>query len=148
MDVTDGDIYTTEFDNEIFDIIPKSTAEETLEKIQREINQYQQDHIGIPTDMFDKILRKREPTQFDKRSVEVDSDRLDAVFMYLVLMAHYKVLQRREDGLVKCHIRYLKSFMHWGTDRVLKALGTLEKRGVIKYEIVEDVRKPNIKLLK
>ena len=148
MDSPDRDIYITELADEELYIVPRSTAEETLEKIQKQIDQYQQDHIGIPTDMFAQILRKREPTSFDKRSVEVDPDRLDAVFMYLVLMAHYKVLQRREDGLVKCHIRYLKSFMHWGTDRVLEALGNLEKRGVIKYEIVEDVRKPNIKLLK
>jgi len=149
MDVIDNeDKYLTELDYDLLNIIPKSTAEETLEKIQRQIEQYKTDHIGIPTNMFDNILKKRDPLPFDTRTVEVNQERLDAVFMYLVLMAHYKILQKREDGLVKCHIRYLKSFIHWGTDRVLNALNFLEKEGIIKYEIIEDVRKPNIKILK
>jgi len=132
----------------VLNIIPRSTAEETLEKIQKQIEQYKHDHINVPYDMFNGILKKRNPNPINARTVEVNQEQLDAAFMYLVLMAHYKKLQRREDGMVKCHVRYLKSFMHCGSDRVRDALSFLERRGIIKYEILDDVRQPNIKILK
>ena len=146
MNVIDDDKWF-EFDEEL-SIIPKSTVEETLEKIQRHIDQHKKDHLSIPLDMFNGILKKREPNPFDERTVEVNQELLDAAIMYLVLLAHQMKLQKREDGLVKCHVRYLKSFLHWGSDRVRNSINYLKRRHIIKYEILEDVRQPNIKILK
>ena len=139
MDVIEeGDIYTTELANKELSITPRSTAEDTLQEL---IGLYQQKHISIPVDMFNGVL-KNPPGEITKVNERV----LDTAIMYLVLLLHSKKIQK-SDGTVKCSIRYLMGFLHWGQRRVREAIKDLEHREIIKYEALDNPQRPNIRII-
>jgi len=118
-------------------------SEDTLrESINQALEEHNRKNITMPIDLFNGILLKKKG-----RRAEVNQSLRDAIILYMVLLAHQKKIQKREDNTFKCHIRYLMGFLQWGQKRVTDAIKLLENRNLIEYEYIEDPRRPNIKLL-